>query len=591
MGVSPSRSQWSRFKTDLLSKTKVDKRQRNDDEQASKRQRVDKGEAELPIYATKFSDEVLAGEERRPKKKVAVMIGYAGTGYRGMQLSVESPLNYDDELISCSTHDHKTIEGDLFQAFVAAGAISKANADDPKKSSFVRCARTDKGVHAAGNVISLKLIVEDEDIVQKINDNLVPQIRVWGFERTNNSFSAYQLVDTRIYEYLIPTHSFLPPHPSSFLGKNCEKWAEKKDDVEAYRKRQEEVTGYWEKVDEEMIKPILAEYDPEIRDILEKALWLKDEEAEIDRNGSRETSPIDIIERQLEGEMKASNTQDAIAETEDAAPPEKSKTSRRQVLDEALKRLRQVYIGAKRAYRIPPSRLDRIQETLNLFVGTHNFYNYTIQKTFKDPSAKRVIKSFILNKTPILINGTEWLSLKVHGQSFMMHQIRKMVGMVALIVRCGSDPKLLVESMGPERLSIPKAPSLGLLLERPRFDSYNNRAQDQLFKEPIDFDKYRTEMDKFKQEQIYERMYRDEEKDNVFGNFFNHVDSFPNETFLFVTSGGFEAIKTKPLIGGVEKGEEKTKVEGALADKNVAVDAEGEDSDGDDIKDEHGQEG
>ena len=60
--------------------------------------------------------------------------------------------------------DQKTIEGDLFKAFVEAGAISKANADDPKKSSFVRCARTDKGVHAAGNIISLKLIVEDEDI-------------------------------------------------------------------------------------------------------------------------------------------------------------------------------------------------------------------------------------------------------------------------------------------------------------------------------------------------------------------------------------------------------------------------------------------
>lgn len=70
----------------LLSKNKVDKRQRNDDEQANKRQRIDKGEAPLPIHATKFSDEVLAAEERRPKKKVAVLIGYAGTGYRGMQL-------------------------------------------------------------------------------------------------------------------------------------------------------------------------------------------------------------------------------------------------------------------------------------------------------------------------------------------------------------------------------------------------------------------------------------------------------------------------------------------------------------------------
>src|SRR6201999_1498887 len=88
-------------------------------------------------------------------------------------------------LTAYRTHDQKTIEGDLFNAFVAAGAISKANSDDPKKSSLSRCARTDKGVHAAGNVISLKLIIEDTDIVRKINENLPPQIRVWGIERTN----------------------------------------------------------------------------------------------------------------------------------------------------------------------------------------------------------------------------------------------------------------------------------------------------------------------------------------------------------------------------------------------------------------------
>jgi tRNA pseudouridine38-40 synthase len=74
------------YPTDLLSKKKVDKRQRNDVEQAAKRQRLDKGDEELPIYATKFSDEQIAAEARKPKKKVAVLIGYAGTGYKGMQL-------------------------------------------------------------------------------------------------------------------------------------------------------------------------------------------------------------------------------------------------------------------------------------------------------------------------------------------------------------------------------------------------------------------------------------------------------------------------------------------------------------------------
>ncbi|KIW73819.1 tRNA pseudouridine(38-40) synthase, variant [Phialophora macrospora] len=558
----------------------LDKRQRNEDEQAAKRQRLDKGVSELPIYATKFSDDVLAAEERRPKKKVAVLIGYAGTGYKGMQL----------------THDQKTIEGDLFQAFVAAGAISKANADDPKKSSFVRCARTDKGVHAAGNVISLKLIVEDEDVVQKINENLAPQIRVWGYERTNNAFSAYQLVDSRIYEYLIPTHSFLPPHPTSFLGRNCDKWAEKKGDQDEYRKRQEEVLGYWEKVDEEMIKPILAEYDPETRDILEKALWLKGN----DPSGSE--AAAEIVESELEPKMAETASADHIEIKDDIAQddePTKTssgttanpRTSRRQILDEAIKRLRQAYISAKRAYRIPPGRLERIQKALNLFVGTRNYHNYTVQKTYKDPSAKRVIKSFAVNKTPILINGTEWLSMKVHGQSFMMHQIRKMVGMVALVVRCGCDPNRLLDSMGPARLSIPKAPSLGLLLERPVFDSYNKRATDSLGKLPIDFDKFKDEMDRFKQEQIYERMYRDEEKENVFGNFFNHVDNFPSETFLFVTSGGVEATMTKPLVGAVENGQDDKNLEAALTEKGANVDAEDGDSDVDDVKDEHGNEG
>ena len=30
-----------------------------------------------------------------------------------------------------------------------------------------------------------------------------------------------------------------------------------------------------------------------------------------------------------------------------------------------------------------------------------------------------------------------------------------------------------------------------------------------------------------------------------FGNFFNHIDNFPDEAFLFVTSGGIEATKVK----------------------------------------------
>ena len=71
--------------TDPSSRNPGDRRARNA-EQAAKRQRLDSGEQDLPVYATKFSKEEIETQEKKPKRKVAVMLGYSGTGYKGMQL-------------------------------------------------------------------------------------------------------------------------------------------------------------------------------------------------------------------------------------------------------------------------------------------------------------------------------------------------------------------------------------------------------------------------------------------------------------------------------------------------------------------------
>lgn len=210
-------------------------------------------------------------------------------------------------------------------AFVAAGAISKANATDPKKSALVRCARTDKGVHAAGNILSLKLIIEDNDIVQKINENLPSQIRVWGIQPTTGSFSAYQLCDSRIYEYLIPTHCFLPPPPQSFLGKSILELAEEADDLEGYKSRQAEVAGFWSVADAEYIKPAIDKLDPELASQAMKAIF--DGEKQLDQgdtttafSGTRESAaesirnspPRDFHEQ---GALRTTTTLEAVVGT------------------------------------------------------------------------------------------------------------------------------------------------------------------------------------------------------------------------------------------------------------------------------------
>ncbi|KAJ1556234.1 tRNA pseudouridine synthase 1 [Cladochytrium tenue] len=104
----------------------------------------------------------------------------------------------------------KNIESDLFKALEESGAVSKDNIEDPRKFGYARCARTDKGVHAAGQVASIKLIFH-HDIVSRVNDALPDQIRVFDIIPVTQGFHAKNKCDSRIYEYLLPTYVLQPP--------------------------------------------------------------------------------------------------------------------------------------------------------------------------------------------------------------------------------------------------------------------------------------------------------------------------------------------------------------------------------------------
>jgi tRNA pseudouridine38-40 synthase len=445
------------------------------------------------------------------------MIGYSGSGYHGLQIMPNT----------------KTVEGDLFKAFVAAGAISKANADDPKKSQLVRCARTDRGVHAAGNLLSLKLIIEDPDVVQKINDNLPPQIRVWGFERTTGSFNCYTACDSRWYEYLIPTHAFVPPHPSSWLAKALKTIEEEDGTLSEVQERQNDVSNFWTELEEAKVNPLLDSFHPDIRNLIEKILYntgtvapgLDEDELELGAlneepsmqqtpTKSSSASPSDepLNRDEERGDRQPENLQGTTVGLE-TEPPEKQSLIDPE-LQAAIKSVKEVYIHAKKAYRISPMRLQRVQHAFEKYEGTHNFHNYTVRKSPLDPSAKRFIRSFKVNPEPVIIQDTEWLSLKVHGQSFMMHQIRKMVALVALLVRCGCTLDRMTDSFSQDIYNIPKAPALGLLLERPVFDTYNAKAKE-FAREKLDFSKFEAEMLAFKQKEIYDKIFQEEGADNV----------------------------------------------------------------------------
>jgi tRNA pseudouridine38-40 synthase len=404
------------------------------------------------------------------------MMGYCGTGYHGMQMNPP----------------HKTIEGDLFQAFIKAGAIHPFNSDDPKKSGFMRAARTDKGVHAAGNVISIKLM-EDENLIQKLNDHLPETIRIWGIERTNKAFDCRKMCGSRIYEYLIPTYAFIAPKPASYLAKRI--------------KEEDELTPGFIRKDHESVE-FWADYDQRVQD----ANFTEEEMKQI-----KEFKPTSQEEYESSGDIAR-----------------------------LVKSFKSIEYTSKREYRISTDKLGLMRQAMSQYLGHHNFHNFTLGKTFKDPSASRFMKEISVSD-PFVIDQTEWCSIKIHGQSFMLHQIRKMIAMASLVVRTGCPIERITQAFEPEKVNIPKAPALGLLLEQPVYSGYNQRLNDFGYK-PIDFKDYAKEMDEFKMKHIYDKIYAEEVSENVFNAFYNFIDSYANDGFEYLTAKGikkYEEPKTE----------------------------------------------
>ncbi|KAI0640792.1 tRNA pseudouridine synthase [Trametes meyenii] len=346
----------------------------------------------------------------------------------------------------------RTIEGVLFDALIKVGAVSQDNSDNPTKVKLGRAARTDAGVHAAGNVVSMKLITTVPgvpDLVARVNEELPPEIRLWSIIRVQNSFNARTTCDSRKYTYFFPSYLMIPPKPGSGLhstlraqGADCAPHS------------------FWEGPDSS-------------------------------------TTPQDDLKR-------------------------------------------------KRAYRISPDQLSALRDAANKFEGSHNFHNFTVGRDFRDRSCQRFLKSIEISD-PAVYGDTEWIAVLLHGQSFMLHQIRKMISALVLSCRTNTPPQIIEELYGPRQVFIPKMPALGLLLEYPIFESYSRRVagvnaklqpDDPEFRAPIDFEAHRAQLDDFKQNHIYSKMRSIEDQHGIFDGWVRSIDAYAGHDLEYLNPKG-----------------------------------------------------
>ena len=317
------------------------------------------------------------------KRKVALLVAYNGAGYQGLQKNPGAT----------------TIEDALEKAMHQAGAISDDNYGSLQKVWWSRAGRTDKGVHAVGQLISLKMILNPEPMVARINERLAgTRVRILGCERVTGAFCAKTFCSAREYEYLLPSYCLRPARP--------------------------------------------AGADPDA----------------------------------------------------DAVP-------------------------------LSAAELARLASLLRDLQGTHSFHNFTDKGKLaaSDKSATRYLYAVFAGEQ-LTLRGQSYVPLRYHGQSFILHQIRKMTGLVAAIMRGVAPHDAIGRAITAPRVTpIPLSPACALVMCKSLYSNYEKRRP--AGRASVHFDDLAGEQRTFMADEIWPSVAA-AEAEGEFSRFAEAVDAY-----------------------------------------------------------------
>ena len=158
--------------------------------------------------------------------------------------------------------------------------------------------------------------------------------------------------------------------------------------------------------------------------------------------------------------------------------------------------------------RITPAQMEKVKAVLRLFEGPHDFHNFTADKCSDEGASDtmRFVSSFTCVGVRVSpTTGVEYVALQVQGDSFIYHQIRKMVGLAIFALRYVDDKSRLDFVKGvlecKSQRYVPLAPSLGLMLERVLFQKENKTHGCHTVL--LDFEEVSQTMRVFKSTRIY----------------------------------------------------------------------------------------
>jgi len=147
--------------------------------------------------------------------------------------------------------------------------------------------------------------------------------------------------------------------------------------------------------------------------------------------------------------------------------------------------------------------IDRLNLLFGQFQGEHSFHNFAGGEV--RVSYKRTLYYVGLDRSDpmTVIDGSQFFVLRLHGEGFMKHHIRGIIGLVAAVMRNKFTEDIIPQSLLEGNVvAVPEAPGIQLILEEQEFDdplvaaNWSSKTQERInefqqiiFKEIVRYEK------------------------------------------------------------------------------------------------------
>lgn len=478
-----------------------------------------------------------------------MVVSYLGTNYHG------SAYNKDPEI--------PTISGTVFKAIADSGAITESNSTDPRKCSFSTSSRTDKGVHAAATLISLKMCnlfsnQTNEEIMRTQIQERMKKKKKRVRNKSNDDLPSKQKNNEIEIEHKCNKEDKSPSisHKSSTNAAKQENEIMSDVKLQSIAKQIEirrEICE-WQQMTDLLNKHLpndiriqgihrtIKNFDPRFRAssriyhyICPAYVFDKDIKPQMIPNFIQKL--YDSIVQKLKNRKKKIIKEMIANENENGneITINLSTDSINMIMDNTITEMKENANDPRIGYRLNDNLLSKLESLLKMFDGTSNYHNFSRMIHANEARAKRHLYYVRIENSSLIFNDIQFIQFSIHGMSFLYHQIRKMIGFIIVLMRempfeykenveilesKDSNPnrfqsRTVSESVHDQqdiikyafsvdhKMGIPLAPSAGLYLYKVMYDSYNKHCNRlNLEWNQIKFDLYDDGIQTFIMEQI-----------------------------------------------------------------------------------------